>query len=112
MALDSEEELKERIKSTSVKYTEHFEKDVNPERDNINKEIIENKLGNPDSLVHFENQPDEHYREKYDLYFDKSNKYLLRIIVSFSSDKKYLYVITSHVINRKRLELQRRDKHE
>lgn len=105
MALESCDDLKKKLARVDIKYTNHFEEDVNPERDNIGKELIEKHLRNPESLLKSEYQEDQHHREKYDLYFDKSSKYALRIVVSFSKDYKNLYIVTFHVINKKRLDL-------
>lgn len=104
MVIKKESEIKKVIKSSEIRYTKHFEEDVLSDRINITKKLVKSNLKNPKNLIEFQYEEDTHPREKYELLFDKSNKYYLMIVVSLE-EKKYIYVVTSFVMNKEKTKI-------
>lgn len=100
--IDSEEALKREIESREIQYTWHFKEKRLPRRKNVSVELIETYLGNPVDLLEFVFEPDDHDREKYQLLFDKSSKYFLKIVLSMEGDSQY--IVTAHVVNKSKKE--------
>jgi len=98
----NEKTFKNMISGLKLEYTKHFEKDRLPYRKNISKELIREYIGDPKDLVEFSYAPDNHVREKYEVLFDKSSKYFLKIVLSVSSEK--VYIVTAHIINKTKKE--------
>jgi hypothetical protein len=98
-----EEHLHGRIQECEIVHTDHFERKRLPNRSKLSKEIIEEYLfGDWDELVDSSHQRDDHHRDKYSLLFDKSNRYLLKTVVSLGEERVFL--VTSHVVAKRRLE--------
>jgi hypothetical protein len=95
--------LQERIQGCGIVYTDHFERKRLPNRSKLSKELIEKYLfGDWDGLVESSHQEDNHHRDKYSLLFDKSNRYLLKIVVSLGEE--CVFLVTSHVVAKRRLD--------
>lgn len=74
--------LKSELMDRDVHYTWHFEHERLPYRENVDKDLLESYLDDPVDLLDFVYADDEHEREKYELLFDKSSKYFLKIVLS------------------------------
>ncbi|MDY6768651.1 MAG: hypothetical protein SVW02_00915 [Candidatus Nanohaloarchaea archaeon] len=99
--IQDEETLQKHMEAADeVRSTDHFEKDVIPDRPSISKEMVEEYLQRFDDLLAFTHQEDTYDEEKYVLIFDKSSTYYLKIVVSFADS--CIYLITAHLINRNR----------
>lgn len=101
-------ETKDGIRKTlsrvsKINYTQHFEEERLPNRVNLSKDIIEEHLKSPRKLIEFEFEEDKHPRPKYQLVFDKSTKYYLKIVLSF--DDNEVFIVTAHIVNKRRKEL-------
>ena len=100
--IEDRDKLDEAISVREVKYTRHFEEERLPRRENVSKELIEDNLSNFSGLVDFVYSEDDHSRFKYELLFDKSRKYFLKVVLSM--DDSEVYVVTAHVINKAKRE--------
>lgn len=93
------EELKEILeKIEGITFTKHFLNDRKVKRNIKEEEIV--GIIREGKLLDFEYQGEDEHEVKYALFFEKSNKYLLKIVVVIKENK--LRVITSHVQNIKR----------
>ncbi|PSH01736.1 MAG: hypothetical protein BRC27_01080 [Nanohaloarchaea archaeon SW_10_44_10] len=102
--LESEKEFKQALNEIKrINYTRHFEEERLPNRVNLNKKTIEENLNSPSNLIDFEFEEDEHSRPKYQLVFDKSNKYYLKVVISFKRNE--VFIVTAHIVNKRRKEL-------
>lgn len=101
--IEEEEIFKEVISSRKVNYTYHLEEKRLPIRENVSKDLIERHLDNPSDLIDYSYEEDNHKREKYQLVFDKSTKYFLKIVLSMAEEE--LFIVTAHVVNKTRKEL-------
>jgi hypothetical protein len=100
--IEDVEAMQKRLRQIKeIDYSQHFEQDVNPIRDNVSKEKIENHLHDSSQLEAAECEADEHPRDKYLLFFDDSTKYYLKVVVSIADE--YLNVVTSHVVSKRRI---------
>jgi hypothetical protein len=96
--IEESEVLGEAVSSRDIVYTRHFEDERLPYRENVSKSLIEKHLRDFSGLVDFEFSEDGHDRAKYELLFDKSNKYYLKVVLSM--DFESVYIVTAHVINK------------
>ena len=101
--IEKEGRFKNELKSRQVNYTRHFEEDRLPYRQNVTKDLIEQHLSNPKDLVEYKYEEDNHNREKYQVLFDKSTKYYLKIVLSMTNGD--LFIVTAHVINKTKKKL-------
>lgn len=97
--------LKEKLKSVEeISFSKHFRHKAQIR--GISEDEVIAHLKSPDYLEHSEYQGDEMGGEKYALLFHKSNKYDLKVVVSFRD--KALNVVTAHIQSkRKRKVLER-----
>ncbi len=94
------EEMKERLKSIeNISFSAHVRLKAKV-RNDISEESLTYYLKSPENLIHCQSQGKEYGCDKYELIFDKSNKYDLRIIVAMR--EKSLTVITAHIQNKKK----------
>ena len=92
--------MKRKLQSVAdISFSGHFFEPKVRLRKIDGKEIIQN-LKSPKRLEFVEDQGSDSRGHKYMLLFRKSNKYDLKIIVSFK--RKKLNVITTHIQNKKR----------
>jgi len=99
--IDEEKEFIEFLRGVDgVRLTHHFRVERLPGRPNISKELIEEHVRNPSDLVEFQYSRDEHSREKYECLFEKSTKYLLKIVLS--AENGTIFIVTAHLINKER----------
>lgn len=96
--ISDQENFKEELSVRDISYTRHFEEERLPYRSNVTKDLIEEHLQEPDNLVDFRYEEDDHKREKYQVLFDKSSKYFLKIVLSMS--KGEIFIVTAHVVNK------------
>jgi hypothetical protein len=101
--IEKEEKFKNELQSRKVNYTRHFERDRLPYRQNVTKNLIEKHLEDPKDLVKYKHEEDDHNREKYQVLFDKSTKYYLKIVLSMTNGD--LFIVTAHVINKTKKKL-------
>jgi len=101
--IEKEEKFKNELQSRKVNYTRHFERYRLPYRQNVTKNLIEKHLEDPKDLVKYKHEEDDHNREKYQVLFDKSTKYYLKIVLSMTNGD--LFTVTAHVINKTKKKL-------
>jgi len=101
--IGDEESFREFLRGADeIKLTHHFRVERLPLRPNISKGLIEQYVRNPGKLVKFQYSDDGHSREKYECLFDKSTKYLLKIVLS--AENETIFILTAHLINKEREE--------
>jgi len=92
--------MKKRLQAaTFIAFSKHFFEPKVRLRGLSEQEIVQN-LRAPTKLEFVEDQGTGHGRHKYGLLFHKSNKYDLKIVVSFEDRK--INVITAYVQNKRR----------
>ncbi len=92
------DELKKKLKSIeTITFSIHFQKKSKIR--GISEEEILSNLKNPEMLEHFEYQGEEPQGQKYALFFNKSSKYDLKVVVSI---KEALNVVTAHIQSKRR----------
>lgn len=92
------DELKKTLKSIgTITFSKHFQKKSKIR--GISEEEILSNLKNPETLENFEYQGEEPQGKKYALFFHKSNKYDLKVVVSI---KEALNVVTAHIQSKRR----------
>lgn len=94
------EEMKELLKSAeSTSFSAHVRLKMKI-REDISEDSLIEHIKHPESLAYCQYQGKEYGCDKYELIFDKSNKYDLRIIVAIKETS--LTVITAHIQNKKK----------
>lgn len=94
------EEMKERLRFIeNISFSVHVKLKAKV-REGIYEDMLLEYLKSPQSLEHSRYQGKEYGCDKYELIFDKSNKYDLRIIVAIKENT--LTVVTAHVQNKKK----------
>jgi len=99
--IDDQEEFSEFLNiAEKMKLTHHFRVERLPRRPKISEELIKAHIENPESLLEFQYSDDEHSREKYECLFEKSSKYLLKIVLSV--ENRTIFIVTAHLVNKSR----------
>lgn len=98
--LDSEAFKEFLMSHEEIRLTRHFEEERLPLRPKVSRELIFKHVSEPEALVEFSFQEDDHRRPKYAVFFDKSTKYLLKLVIS--SDGQDIFIVTAHLVNKKR----------
>lgn len=94
--------LEEAVSDREIKYTRHFKEQRLPRRENVSEKLIKLYLNDMSDLVDFAYSEDEHRRFKYELLFNKSTKYFLKVVLSMNRSE--IYIVTAHVINKTKRE--------
>jgi hypothetical protein len=100
--IEERDVLQEAVSSREIFLTRHFQEERLPRRENVSRGIIFSHLEDMSDLVDFVYSEDGHSRFKYELLFDKSSKYFLKVVLSM--DESRVFIVTAHVINKAKRE--------